>query len=98
MSNYTQIIDNLNAEFEQTQFNESNLESVAKRCEILIKNIYGDKSSYLDEFKEIQFKPGKDQININDAYRQITFRKGIRKLINLLKEISLDVQKNGIEK
>ena len=79
------------------EFNESNLESIVKRCEILIKNIYGDSSNYLDEFKAIQFKPDKDKININDAYRQTTFRKGIRKLINLLKEISLDVQLHGVK-
>jgi len=98
MERYAQIIDHLNAEFEQIEFNESNIESIVKRCEILIKNIYGDSSNYLDEFNAIEFKPGKDKININDAYRQSTFRKGIRKLINLLKEISLDVQLREVKK
>lgn len=92
MNNYTQIIDNLIVEFDKIEFSEINLESIVKRCEILIKNIYGTTSNYLDEFKAIQFKPEKDQVNINDAYRYTTYRKGIKKLINLLKEISLDIQ------
>ena len=92
MGSYSQIIDKLIIEFAEIEFNDSNLESVVNRCEMLIKNIYGDRSNYLDEFNSIQFKPGPEKKDINDAFRQTTFRRGIRKLINLLKIISLDTQ------
>jgi hypothetical protein len=92
MSKEIELIENLIKEHSTISYsNKSNFDILKKRTQMIIRNIFGENSHYLEELKKIRYGPTYVIAGADNDYRT-PFENGLRKFGNILNVMKEEIE------